>query len=206
MPTSRQVSTLAQRALRDEDSLSALLQALAPQNTDEKARNRAFQALRLVAQRHPEALLPRWGELAALLKGGHAFSRYPAVHILAALVPAEEEGRFEKAFEAFYGLLDDEAISVAAHVAWLSGKIAKAKPNLQRRITRRLLSIERTHFDAGRKDLIKSYAIQAFDEYFEDAKEKKAILLFVRDQLGAKSPRSRKAAKEFLKKWETGDD
>jgi hypothetical protein len=206
MPTSRQISNLAQRASRDPEALSALLLALAPLNTDEKARNRAFQALMLVAQRHPEALLPRWGELATLLKGGRAFSRYPAVHILAALAPSEEEGRFEKAFEAFYSLLDDEAISVAAHVAWLSGKIAKAKPNLQRRITRRLLSIDETHFDAGRKDLIKSYAIQAFDEYFEDAKEKKAILLFVRDQLGAKSPRSRKAAKEFLKKWETGAD
>jgi hypothetical protein len=52
--------------------------------------------------------------------------------------------------------------------------------------------------------LIKSYAIEAFDEYFETAEDedKKMILEFVRGQVASSSPKTRKKAKEFLKKWD----
>ena len=68
-------------------------------------------------------------------------------------------------------------------------------------ITTKLLNIDRTHYDPDRKDLIKGYAIEAFSEYFEEAENKKGIIEFVKNQLKAKSPRTRKKAKEFLKKW-----
>jgi len=49
---------------------------------------------------------------------------------------------------------------------------------------------------------VKAGAIEALDEYFEEAKDKKKILEFVKDQLKCTSPKTRKKAKEFLKKWE----
>jgi hypothetical protein len=50
------------------------------------------------------------------------------------------------------------------------------------------------------KDLVKSGAIQAFDEYFLEADDKEEILEFVREQLTCRSPKTRKEAKKFLKK------
>ena len=86
-------------------------------------------------------------------------------------------------------------------VAGISGKIAKAKPHLEEKITNKLLSIDKAHHISERKDLIKSYAIESFSEYFEEAKNKKKIIEFVKSQLKSKSPRTRKKAREFLKKW-----
>jgi len=64
-----------------------------------------------------------------------------------------------------------------------------------------LLSVDNTHHESERKDLVKSYAIEALGEYFEEAENKEQIVKFVEKQLQAQSPRARKKAKEFLKKW-----
>jgi HEAT repeat protein len=201
MARTQSVISSVRNALKDKAALDELLEAIAPENKDEKVRNHAFRSLMLLAQKHPEALLPRWDDLVRLLKGGHSHSKYPAIHILAELAIVETGGRFQKAFNAYYGLLDDESIAVAAHVAGLSGKIAKARPALEPRITEKLLSIDGTHFDQSRKDLIKGYAIESFAEYFNQAKDKKQILGFVQQQKDAVSPRARKAARSFLKQF-----
>jgi hypothetical protein len=63
------------------------------------------------------------------------------------------------------------------------------------------LGIDKTRHHPERRDLIKGYAIEAFSEYFEGAKNKKKVLEFVETQIKSKSPRTRKKAQEFLKKW-----
>ena len=50
-------------------------------------------------------------------------------------------------------------------------------------------------------DLIKAYAIEAFDEYFELSVNKNLIISFVKAQFESKSPKTRKVAKRFLEKW-----
>jgi len=190
---------LARQALADPGTLKSLVTSLGPENTDLKARERAFKALLPLAQAKPGALLPHWSTLAALLKSDKAFSKYPAIHLLAALVPADRERRFDRTFHAYFGLLDDEAVSVAAHVARLAGAIAQARPDLEPRITRRLLALDRSHFDAERRDLVKSYALEAFASYFAGSKQQGAILAFARSMWKSKSPRAAKAAKAFLK-------
>jgi len=185
----------------ETDGVSALLLAISPENTNEKSRSVAFKKLLGMAKRSPATLLPRWNELTRLLGSKKAFSRYPAVHIIAALVPADRQLRFERVFNLYFSLLDDEAISVAAHVALLAGGLANTRPALQSRITKRLLAIDRTHFDAGRRDLVKSYALQAFGEYIDRVTNRKAILAFAAGLSQSKSPRARKTAKAFIAKW-----
>jgi len=174
------------------------LEALSPGNTNEGSRTRAFKSLMALAKKDPDRLLPYWADLDRLLRNGRAFSKFPAVHILAALAPADREQRFEKSFPAFFALLEDEAVSVASHVARLAGEIAAARPALEPRITRRLLAIDRSGARPDRKDLIKAYALEGFERYFESSSNKKGILAFAEGMLTAKSPRARKAAKEFL--------
>ena len=78
-------------------------------------------------------------------------------------------------------------------------KRLETKPNLQTKITNRLLNIEKTH--KGKQiELIKAYTIEAFNEYFEESSDKNKILDFVEAQLESESPKTRKLAKEFLKK------
>jgi hypothetical protein len=153
----------------------------------------------LLAQAQPNALFPHWSALTGLLKSDKAFAKYPAVHLLAALVPADRHRRFERSFHAYFSLLDDDAVSVAAHVARLAGPIARARPDLEPRITRRLLALDKSHFDPGRRDLVKSYALEAFGAYFDRSPRRASIRSFARAMLTSRSPRAVKAARAFLK-------
>ncbi|MGB3903636.1 MAG: hypothetical protein WBB22_01815, partial [Anaerolineae bacterium] len=146
--------------------------------------------------------LDKWDFFADLIGSDNTYHKYIAIYILANLTRVDTEHRFENIFEDYYGLLDDKSVIPPSHLARNSGKIARAKPHLQTRITDWLLSVDETHHRPDRKELIKSYAIEGFDEYFEEAEEKERITEFVRLQLESGSPKTRKAAKRFLKKWE----
>jgi hypothetical protein len=199
MPSAKKLPSLARQALEDPEILQRLVRSLRPENTSLRAREGAFKALMPLAQAQPEALVPHWSELAGLLKSDKAFAKTPAVHLLAALVPADRERRFDRSFNAFFSLLEDDAISVAAHVARLAGPIAGARPDLEPRITRRLLALDKSHFDSGRRDLVKSYALEAFGAYFDSATRPASMISFARAMSTSKSPRAAKAARAFLK-------
>lgn len=199
------IEAIAERALEDERVLLQLLEGISPHAKKTTIRNNSFNALMLLAERHPEVLFSRWDYFVELLKSDNSFSQYPAVHIIATLVEADEGDRFDAIFDTYYSLLDDESVMIAGHVAGVSGKIAQAKPKLQTRVTKRLLNIDATHFEPGRKDLIKSYAIESFDAYFEEAENQEEIIEFVRRQLDCTSPKTRRIAQSFLRKWENAE-
>ena len=60
---------------------------------------------------------------------------------------------------------------VVIQAALNSGKIAIAKPQSQTEITDFLLKIDETH-KGKQTELIKAYAIEAFNQYFEESSDK----------------------------------
>jgi hypothetical protein len=90
---------------------------------------------------------------------------------------------------------------VARYLAGSAGKIAIAKPYLQATIIEKLLNIDNTHHEEGRKDLIKYDIIHSFSEFFENIPEKKRIFSFVEKQIDCSSPKTRKIAQGFLKRF-----
>jgi len=195
-------ASVTRQALEDDEVFEALINGISPERKKITIRENSFRALMLLCEKQPDRLLPHWEYLVGLLQSNNSYSKYAAIHIIAAIVPADKQGLFDRAFDIYYGLLDDRSIMVAAHIAGRSGKIARAKPALQSMITGRLLDIEQTHFDQGRQNLIKPFIIESFEEYFEQSKDKAQILAFVRQQVNCRSPKARKLAKAFLKKWE----
>lgn len=189
----------ARRALDDPQALRSLLDALEPENKKQAERERAFKALLALAERRPDVLLPRWDVLTRLLQRGGAFTKYPAIYLIAALLPADRERRFDRSLAAFFRLLDDEAVSVAAHTARLAARVVTARPDLEPRVTRRLLALDRTHFDPGRRDLVKSYALEAMGTYRISGRSRRTILQFAEGMLASSSPRAVRAAGAFLK-------
>ena len=193
------VKNVAKKALGDKKVISELLDGILSKK--ETIRFNSFKVLLLLSEEHPKVLYPEWDFFADLLNTDNTYHKYIAIYILANLAVDDPKGRFEKIFNKYYGLLDDQSVIPPAHVAANSAKIAKAKPKLQTKITNRLLVIDKTRHKPERKALIKSYVIEAFGELFEGAKNKRKMLEFVKAQLNSKSPRTKKKAKEFLKKW-----
>jgi hypothetical protein len=183
--------------IRGENTLSELLEAL--KSKDDTERHGSFKALLRLSEEQPESLYPQWDFLVDMLDSNNAYHKLIAVRLIANLTGIDTEGRFEKIFDKYYNLLNDSVI-VAGHITANSGKIARAKPKLQAEITNRLLNIDKTI--QKHKDLVKAGAIESFGEYFAESKDKERIIGFVRQQLHGESPKTRKIAKEFLKKWE----
>ena len=190
---------LAKKAIKEERHLAELLQGIL--SKQDKMRYTSFKALMFISEERPELLYPHWDRFAHLIDCENAYSKYIASYLIASLTVVDRDDRFEGIFDKYYSLLNDKSVIPAAHVAANSGRIARAKPDLEAKITDKLLGINKTHGEPYHRELIKSYAIEAFSEYFEQAKDKKRIVEFVKKQLESKSPRTRRKAKEFLKRW-----
>jgi len=195
------IKAVAKKALKDNKLLAELLENL--RSKKENIRYNSHKVLYLITEEHPQKLYPKWDYLAKFLDSDNTYHKLSAVHLLANLTKVDKNNKFEKIFAKFYGLLEDKSFITAAYVCGVSGKIALAKPKLQTKITNRLLKIDKTHHQQERKDLVKASIIEAFEQYFDQAKNKKKITEFVRQQLNCQSPKTKKAAKKFLKRIDT---
>lgn len=191
-----EVKSLAKKTIKDNRLLSELLERLLSKN--DETRYNSFKVLLLVSENYPKVLYPEWNFFVNMIDSNNSYWKLSSVHILANLTKIDTQNKFEAIFDKYYNLLNDSVI-VAVHLASNSGKIVKAKPNLESKITNKLLNIDKSNHK--HKELIKSGAIEAFSEYFEQAKNKGKIIGFVKEQLESQSPKTRKKANEFLKKW-----
>jgi hypothetical protein len=138
-----------------------------------------------------------------MLASKNSYFKLIAVKIIANLTKVDTERHFEKLFDQYFSGLNSKKTMVAAHIASNAGKIARAKPALQFKITNILISID-SIYKGKQIDLIKGYAIEAFNQYLDNTsiKEKSRVLEFVKKERNSQSPRTRKTAIEFLDKWE----
>jgi hypothetical protein len=190
---------LSEKAMKDKELLSELLRGIL--SREDKTRYTSFRALMFISEKQPDLLYPHWDHLASLLDRENTHSKYIGSYLVASLTTVDRDGKFEEIFDKYYNLLNDKSIIPAAHVARNSSKIVRAKPELESKITERLLRIDKTHHRPGHRELIKSEAIAAFNRYFEAAKDKEKIVEFVRRQVKSQSPKTRRNAKEFLDRW-----
>lgn len=192
------VESVAKKALKNEDVLLELLKGIL--SKEDTIRYNSFKILLLLSEDHPELLYPHWDYFQVLLRSINNYHKLIAIRLIAILTRIDTENKFEKIFDEYYDILKGERTMTAGHLAATSGKIAKAKPNLQSKITNKLLNIDKIHH-GKQKELIKGYAIEALSEYFGEANDKKKIMEFVKGQLESKSPKTKTKAKEFLNKW-----
>jgi len=190
------IKAVAKKALKDDKLLAELLENLHSKN--EMIRYNSHKVLFLITEEQPKALYSKWDYLVEFLDSDNTYHKLSSVHLLANLTKVDKNNKFEKIFEKYYSLLNDKSFITAAYVCGTSGKIAKAKPKLQTKITNMLLNINKTHHEQERKDLVKASIIEAFEKYFEQSRSKKRIVDFAKKQLNCQSPKTRKKAKEFL--------
>jgi hypothetical protein len=188
-----------QLASADPKLLDELLRGiLSKQDT---YRYNCFQVLLQISEQEPAILYPRWDYLVEQLDSDNSYHRSIGLRLIANLTGADAAGRFDGIFDRYFDLLDDEKIVTARYLVQSTGKIVRHKPHLRERIIARLLGVDNTHHTESRKDLLKGDVIQAFEEFFKDSADQDSILAFAKAQLACSSPKTRKAAKQFLEKY-----
>jgi hypothetical protein len=193
------IESVVQKALKDNELLSEIMEGLKSKN--ETLRYNCHKVLMQISKNNGELLYPYWGYLVELLDSKNSYHKMSAVHLIANLAQVDSGERFEGILDKYYNLLDDKSVIIAIYVASASGRIVKAKPHLEKRITDILLNIDKTHHNEERKPLIKGGAIEAFTEFFDEASDKESIMKFVLETQDCDSPKTRKLAKDFLQKW-----
>ena len=194
------IAGVARNAIDDEGLRAELLQGLESKN--ETYRYNCYKVLRIICEEHAELVYPHWDYLAGHLDSNNTYHKLSALDLIADLTKVDSGNRFEQIVDSYFGLLEDRSMIAAVYAARNAGKIVAAKPELEARITEKLLSIESTHHGPGRKDLVKAGAIESFITYFEQAADKDGILSFVRQQVDSESPKCRKQADAFLRIWD----
>jgi hypothetical protein len=190
------VKNYAKNVIKDEKLLTDLLEGILSKK--DEIRFNSYKILLRISEVYPKVLYPKWELLAVLLDSNNHYHRFIAINLLANLASVDIKNKFDEIFDRFFSNIDCDKTMVAGQAALNSGKIARAKPNLQKKITYKLLNIDKMH-RGKHKDLMKAYAIEAFGEYFEVSADKEKILDFVKEQFDSKSPKTRKLAREFLK-------
>lgn len=185
-------------ALSDGQAREEILAGLV--SKDDAYRYNCFQVVYQISLEQPEVLYPEWDRFVALLGSGNSYHRSIGGRLLASLAGADTEGRFDGILDRCFALLDDEKIITARQFAQHVGRIARAKPHLRDEIIERLLAVDATHHQAGRKDLLKGDVVTVLEELLDDVPDQRRILAFVEEQTSSSSPKTRKAAQAFLKR------
>ena len=128
-----------------------------------------------------------------------------AMAIIANLTKVDEDGKFDAIFEKYYGFIGDEYMVTVANVVGHSGKIASAKPYLIEKITNELLKVEdistTPHLTEECKRVIAEKAIESFDLFFDEIKQKEKVMSFVKSHLNSPRKTLKKASENFLERW-----
>jgi hypothetical protein len=185
-------------ALTDDVVRKALVAGLLAK--DEAYRYNCHKVLLQVAEHDPALLYRFWDSFASMLDSENSYHRMGGVTFIARLLPADTQQRFEGLREAYLAHLDDESVIVARYVAQNAARIVRAQPELLGQITQRLLDIVHTYHNPDRRDLLAADVVGFCSEMLDLMPERRRILAFVREQAQSKSPKTRQAAKEFLKK------
>ena len=194
------IETVAAKALADSSLSAEIFDGLT--SKEETLRYNCHKVLMHISETNGEFLYPRWNYFVEFLSSDNSYRKMSAIQIIANLTKVDTENRFEKIIDQYYGLLDDRSMIVAIYVAASSGVIVRAQPQLEKGITSKLLDIDKTHHPEGRKPLIKAGAIEAFNKYFTEATDKERIIAFVKEQQNCDSPKTKKLAQDFLRKWD----
>lgn len=169
-----------------------------------RVRFKCAKILRMISEKNPETLYPHFDFFKGLLDSENNIIKWNAMDVIANLATVDSKNRFNKIFGKFYGFLNEGSLITAAHVVDNSGKIVKAKPNLQSRITKELLKVEKIPLPTEEcRNIIKGRTILAFSQYFEKAKNKDIMISFVKSQLNSTRNATRKRAGKFLKKFDS---
>lgn len=191
----------AVRASKDGTVLSEVVKGVSSDKA--KIKYGCAKVLRILSETDPEVLYPKWNSIVDMLDFENTFLRANAVHVIANLTKVDSKNRFEKLFNRYYELMNDKSMITTGNLVGMSGVIVAAKPELETRITNKLLSIDKTHHGSECQNVIKANAIKAFDEYFGESRSRKKILDFVRGELKNTRPSTRRRAEDFLKKWDS---
>jgi len=171
-------------------------------SNEDTQRFNSFMLAQKIAQDEGTLLYPYWQDLAAMLKDSNNFYRSIAIQILAALCPIDQDNKFELIKEDYFAHFHSGSIMTIRYLIQSTPAIFLAKPNLRPYLMNILLHIEKhVNLKPERIDLLKNDILIIFEDIWEKIEDKEPLIAFAEKAIQAQSPKTKKQAREFIKKY-----
>lgn len=162
---------------------------------------RSSKILLIISDKQPLLIYPHIKFFIELLDSDNKVLLWNALDVLANLTRVDEDHEFDSIFNRYYGFLGDESMITAGHVVDNSPLIVANRPDLQNKITKRLLKINQTSRDAECGNILGGKVILAFEKYYDQIQDHEAVISFAQELLNSQRNATRTKAEEFLKKY-----
>ena len=154
------------------------------------------------SQERPKLFISFWGEIAKLLQHKNSYHRDFALDIIGNLTIVDLENRFLEIRDEYISTINDEKFMTGIHCVKNLLKIYQNKPDQRESILNLLLDIDRQcEYTEKQIGVLKADVLEIFDEIYEDIPERNRINEFLRTEANCISPKTRKKAKELIKKY-----
>ena len=185
--------------LAEHDLVDHVIQGL----SDKLARVRfgCAKSLMVLSQRRPDVLYAKIGRILDLLESENQILKWNAIIMLGNLAAVDHEHLIRGVLPKLYGFLSGGKLITANNTMAALGKIGRAFPEEQGRITSQLLKIEHAQFPTDEcKNIAIGESILAMGMFIEPAKARKEVLEYVQGQTGNRRNSTAEKAKLFLQK------
>ena len=171
---------------------------------DPKVKYGCTKNLLAIAKDSPDELYPHIDYFVKLLDNENQILKWTAIDIIGHLSKVDKEKRVDQLMDKLFGLLNAGKLITANHAIAALANVALAKPEYKRKITDGLLKIEHYTYDTDEcRDIALGKVIMAINSYFNQLKDKKAVIEFVERQTRNKRNATKKKAEQFLKNLTT---
>jgi hypothetical protein len=161
-----------------------------------------FYVIDAASQKRPDLLYPYWNEIAQLLHHKNSYHRDFALEIIGNLTKIDQENRFSDIEDEYFGLINDEKFMTGNQCIRNFLKIFRHKVDQRPRIVETLLDIDqRCNYTEKQKGVLKSDVLEILDEIYTEVSEHDKINALIKAEVNCISPKTRKKAKELIKKY-----
>ncbi len=195
------INEFVQLAINDENVRNEIVRHMLTNSTI-MVYYHCYYVVDKASQKRPEMFYPYWGEIAELLHHKNSYHRDFAVEIIGNLTKVDRENRFVEIEDDYFSIINDEKFMTGNCCLKNLLKIYRHKAEQRERIIETLLDIDnRCDYTEKQKGVLKADILEIFDEVYKEVPERNKINEFIRAEVNCISPKTRKKAKELIKKY-----
>ena len=185
-----------QQISSDPSHIQSLIMMLSDKGT---ARFGAAKKLRLISRARPSLLYADFEVFAKLLDSTSSVLLWNGIIILSYLVSVDNDKRFDKVFGRYYSHLWDGKLITTANILGSSGRIARCRPDLAKRITAELLKVDDIPLPTAEcREVARGHVLSSFNEYLSILKTHRPVHNFIIRCTKSHRPAVKKQAEELL--------
>ena len=161
------------------------------------------KVLRIISEKHPEALYPHIDTFIKLLDSENNIMKWEGIHVIGNLARVDKGKKIDAILTRYLKPIKGPVMITAANVIGGAARIAAAKPYLAERIATAILKVEHAEYATAEcRNVALGHAMDAFELFFDQIKNKQQVIDLVTKQLDNSRNSVRKRAEKLLKKWQ----